>query len=619
MIASPRTFRILAIILAAGAGLVGAVALIGRLYGIETLRTLAPGLTPMQVTSATCVLALGIALCITARWPTTRSAILVGRALALAAIAVAVFTLAEYAFVWKVGIEEALFRGGLSQASSGRMGTNTAGAILLLGIATALITGASKSSIKVAQTLALGSAAVALTSLVGYIYSATDLYQMRSATPMAVNTAVALTMLCGALLWTKPYDGFMRAVHAADSAGLMLRRLIPAAIVVPVILGWLRLVGQRDGLYDTTFGAALLVLSTITIFVVLIVVNARSVKALDATRDDARAELEATFGSVERQVEERTHELHDALARLADSEQRLELATEGSNSGILDLDLVANSLFCNRRWHEMLGRRGERMSVSGFVELVHPDDREHAMALFVAHLKGQADFSAEVRMRHADGSYRWMLSRGRAVRDESGRAFRMLGSQTDITEIKALQDALRDASIRDGLTGLYNRTHFIERLASAARLAVRHKFPLSFCMCDVDRFKAINDTFGHQAGDSVIQAVGKAIAAEIRAEDVAARYGGDEFCIMFEATLPDQAAACAERIRAHVGNMPFFMNDGRPFSVSLSMGISELSAKSVPELIEAADQALYAAKSAGRNRIVLDSAPPVIRRTAAGD
>src|SRR5690348_3821032 len=280
------------------------------------------------------------------------------------------------------------------------------------------------------------------------MYSATYLYQVASTTPMAMNTAIAVLLLCGAVLWAKPYAGLMAAVHSADGAGLMLRSMIPAAVTTPVVLGWLSLSGERAGFYDITYGVALFVLSTITMFAILIALNSRSVRALDATRSRAQQDLQEAFVSVERRVVERTQELNDALGRLADSERRFELATEGSNSGILDLDIVADRLHCSRRWNEMLGRRGDQpLSTAAFTELVHPDEREIALKALIAHFKGTTEsFSVEVRMRHADGTYRWMLSRGRAVRNPNGRAIRMIGSQTDISEIKALQEALRDAS-----------------------------------------------------------------------------------------------------------------------------------------------------------------------------
>jgi diguanylate cyclase (GGDEF)-like protein/PAS domain S-box-containing protein len=617
MIANLRLFRGLARLAAAVAAGIGALALFGWTQGALWLTSVVPGLVPMKPNTSACIMAFSLALGIQSLWPSKPAAI-GARIIALASGAIAILTLAEYLFGWHLGIDQFLMLDQTRSGIPGRMGTNTAIALALIGIGVALEAGEADIVILRAHIVTLGAAVVALFTLVGYMYSATYLYQVASTTPMAMNTAIAILLLCGAVLWLKPDRGLMAAVHSADGAGLMLRSMIPAAVIIPVVLGWLALSGERAGFYDTTYGVSLLVLSTIAIFTLLTAGNSRSVRALDATRSRAQKDLEEALVSVEQRVVERTHELNEALARLADSEHRFELATEGSNSGVLDLDILSDKLHCSRRWNEMLGRGGDQpLNTAAFIELVHPDERTSAMRALLAHFKGSTEsFSIEVRMRHTDGTHRWMLSRGRALRDERGRAVRMIGSQTDISEIKALQEALRDASIRDGITGLYNRTHFVERLNAATHLAVRHDLPLSFCMFDIDHFKQVNDTYGHVVGDDVIRAVGAAIAAGIRAEDVGARYGGDEFCIMFEGTPAAGAAMCLERIKARVENTPFFSKDGRRFSTTLSFGVSNLADRSVPELIEAADRALYEAKSRGRSRIVVDTYTPPIRKHA---
>jgi diguanylate cyclase (GGDEF)-like protein/PAS domain S-box-containing protein len=541
--------------------------------------------------------------------PSGKSTVALVRALSILAVVVALLTLCEYLFRRDFGIDQAIFRDSLSPTFPGRMGLNTAVAIALLGAATMAISDDSESVIYRGQFLAVLAAIIPLFSLIGYIFSARIFYQMVSSTPMAIHTAVVLFGLCGAVLWTKPDLGLMTAMHADDSRGLMLRRMIPAAIVTPIVLGWVRLEGQRAGLYDTTFGLALLVTAMIFIFGLLIVMNARGISRSETAREQAYTDLRSAYSSVERHVVERTQELSEALSSLAQVRHRFELATNASDSGILDLDITTEEVLCSRRWCEMLGRSetGGQPSVAEFVGLIHPDDRDRGMQALFKHFKGEsADFSAELRMLHADGSYRWMLSRGMAVRDASGKAIRMIGTQTDITEIKRLQEALRNESIKDDLSGLYNRKHFVERLSSAVQAASRHDRPLSLCMCDLEGLKQINDRFGHQAGDSVIMALGKAITAEIRNEDVAARYGGDEFCIMLPETKAEFAASCLERIRGRVEGMLFFTPDNRRYSVTASFGVSDLAGRSVPQLMEAADAALYEAKRQGGNRVIVD-------------
>ena len=616
MIADVQMIRRLSAVAAAAAAGIAVLAIFGWTQGSLTLTSVVPGLAQMKPITSACVIVLAVSLAIQWAKPFSRVATIFSRAFALAAAGFAVLTLCEYQFGWKLGLDRFLVLDQSSSGIGGRMGWSTALALAFIGVGAVFQPSDREITIVRAHLMTLGAAVFALFTLVAYVYSATYLPPSQWTAPMPINTAAAIFLLCAALFWSKPDRGFMASVHAADGSGMILRRLIPGAVLVPVVLGWFGLVGQRDGYFDLTLAMALFSLATISIFVALIVVNARSVKTVDAERSRAQVDLQQAYFSVERRVAERTQELNDALNRLADSERRYDLATEGSNSGILDLDIAADQLHCSRRWNEMLGRAGEEpLSAAQFIELVHPGDREPAQKALIAHFKGfTPTFSAEVRMRHADGSYRWMLSRGRAMRDDAGRAVRMIGSQTDISEIKALQEALRDASIRDGLTGLYNRTHFTERLTAATYLAHRHGLPLSYAMFDIDRFKRVNDTYGHQIGDGVIKAVGAAIMAEIRGEDVAARYGGDEFCIMFEGAPAANAVACLERIKRRVENTPFFASENRRFSVTLSFGISDLNGKSVPEVIESADRALYEAKTKGRSLIVVDVGAAALSR-----
>ncbi len=159
------------------------------------------------------------------------------------------------------------------------------------------------------------------------------------------------------------------------------------------------------------------------------------------------------------------------------------------------------------------------------------------------------------------------------------------------------------AALLDGLTGAYNRRYLEERLDAELAFARRHDKPTSLILVDFDHFKRINDDFGHRAGDHVLQHAIALINAEVRAEDVVARYGGEEFAILCRHTSDEQAAILAERLRAHIAEERF-VHDGRQLPVTVSVGIADakaVGAQTVAAFVEAADQALYAAKAAGRN------------------
>jgi len=179
--------------------------------------------------------------------------------------------------------------------------------------------------------------------------------------------------------------------------------------------------------------------------------------------------------------------------------------------------------------------------------------------------------------------------------------------QDDIEE--DFQRQMFESASRDALTGLYNKRFLLERLQSEFAFALRHKAQLSLLIFDIDHFKRINDTYGHLAGDYVLSTLGQIITPMIRAEDILARFGGEEFVIMSRSTNPPSIAAVAERVRAGVERFPF-VHDGKTLRVTVSLGIAGMphdAIKTSEDLLGSADRALYEAKGSGRNRVVQSS------------
>jgi len=163
----------------------------------------------------------------------------------------------------------------------------------------------------------------------------------------------------------------------------------------------------------------------------------------------------------------------------------------------------------------------------------------------------------------------------------------------------------------DPLSGLFNRRHLLEQLEVAVAAAHRYGHPISLCICDLDDFKQVNDTHGHPAGDEVIRQFGRLILKEIRADDFGGRYGGDEFCIVLNHTPADAAREVVERLRTGLERLAFRDGRGGYFQISASFGVSGLDPEQPGKgvLIDAADQALYRAKEAGRNRVEVRTPP----------
>jgi len=174
-------------------------------------------------------------------------------------------------------------------------------------------------------------------------------------------------------------------------------------------------------------------------------------------------------------------------------------------------------------------------------------------------------------------------------------------------ELQEKNRMLEELSKKDGLTDLYNRRYFQERVTEEFSRARRYDFPMSFIIFDIDHFKKINDTHGHPAGDEVLRYIARMLASHIRDVDVAARYGGEEFGLILPHTKLSNAVNVAERIRQQIGAKPVELQSSSiPVTISLGVaGIPDNNPKSADELIQFADDALYKAKQAGRNRTVL--------------
>jgi diguanylate cyclase (GGDEF)-like protein len=179
----------------------------------------------------------------------------------------------------------------------------------------------------------------------------------------------------------------------------------------------------------------------------------------------------------------------------------------------------------------------------------------------------------------------------------------LLGTIVDITEQKRAQEVLRELATRDPLTGVYNRRHLEQALHQELVRAERHGRPLTVAMLDVDRFKRINDTYGHPTGDEVLREISERCQKTLRSTDLLGRYGGEEFVVIFaETELPD-ARIVSERLRAAIAERPVAVGD-RAIDATVSIGLAAFTSGQDPSLLlERADAALYAAKEGGRNLV----------------
>jgi diguanylate cyclase (GGDEF)-like protein/PAS domain S-box-containing protein len=319
-------------------------------------------------------------------------------------------------------------------------------------------------------------------------------------------------------------------------------------------------------------------------------------------RKKAEKEISRLNTSLEERVAERTEALRE-------SEERYALAARGSKDGLWDWNLVSGTVYFSQRWKNMLGFGEEEISDSPdeWFNRMHTEDAGRVNEQIKSYCAGEtAHFQSEYRMLHKDGSYRWMLSRGVAVRDERGRTTRIAGSQTDVTEDK----------VADPLTGLPNRLFLGEKLQQAiqrARDSRSHLFAILFL--DLDRFKIVNDSLGHKAGDLLLRAIAARLhsccvpSSNRPGKTVIARLGGDEFAVLLDEIANSRVATdFAAAIKSAMN--PAFDLDGRQVFATCSIGVALGGPESEPnDLLRDADIAMYHAKAQGKHRFeVFDAA-----------
>lgn len=292
-------------------------------------------------------------------------------------------------------------------------------------------------------------------------------------------------------------------------------------------------------------------------------------------------------------------EAHALQTAVRDSEQRYALAARASNDGMWERDLRTQDVYLSDRCLSMLGIESSPAEDrhASWVAHIHPEDLATLRAAMDPVIAGDAETaSCEYRVEGPDGTYRWVLSRALGVRLDSGVVERIVGSLSDVHERHSLEDQLRENALFDALTGLPNRRLFLSRLEQAVALSNRAGTPFAVIFLDLDGFKAINDSLGHQMGDRVLTEVGARIRKELREVDTGARFGGDEFAILLQDSDHAGALVLAERVTATLADVIHL--DGHDFTIGASVGVatSAVSYASAEDVLRDADTAMYRAK-----------------------
>jgi len=300
-------------------------------------------------------------------------------------------------------------------------------------------------------------------------------------------------------------------------------------------------------------------------------------------------------------------------AALQESEKKFRFMTENSSDVIWHMDQNYRFDYISPADERLRGFKREEVIGTTVWSLLKPEGIEHVKQV---NAKRLADEQAGMRtgtLRYEleqickDGRWLWTEISVTAHHDQNGDLTGYHGVTRDITESKRLHEELQEQATTDELTGVTNRRQFLTLASGELKRALRHKHPLVIALIDIDHFKSVNDSYGHVAGDQALLTFAKICQKNIRVIDIFARIGGDEFALLLPEASSDQAFVTIERIRKTL--LAQVMDSvGRPVSITISAGIAALldDQETFDALLSRADQALYRAKEAGRNRVVVD-------------
>jgi len=389
----------------------GLVVLSGWAFNVPTLTNIRPTLQSMKVNTALSFLCLGAGLWLAQNDKRQRSR----RILGLSVVVIAGLTLAEYAFHINLGIDQILFRNthipSLS-AYPGRMAIATATCLLLLGLAVTFL--GRKKAIALQHTFVVSCLAFSVVALCGYLYGAKSLYSITSFSTVGVHTAAGLFAASLAYFLARPDEGIVSVAASDTNSGLLLRTLFPAIIVVNILIGWLRLEGQRANLYDAPFGVALLVLVSIGCLTALTVLVARSMHRLESEHSRGEA------------------------ARI-----RSAAIVESSDDAIIGTDSSGTVTDWNKGAERLFGYLASEAIGKNISFLAAADQLDQAQRIFEKVTSRDVVRHHETVRRRKDGTQVEISLTASPIVDAEGRIVGVSGITRDITAQKGAEDALR--------------------------------------------------------------------------------------------------------------------------------------------------------------------------------
>jgi diguanylate cyclase (GGDEF)-like protein/PAS domain S-box-containing protein len=293
--------------------------------------------------------------------------------------------------------------------------------------------------------------------------------------------------------------------------------------------------------------------------------------------------------------------------QLATGKQRLTYILEGTNAGTWEWNVQTGEATFNERWADIIGYRLTELtpiSIDTWTSNVHPDDLEKSSHLLEKHFNGELEYyECDARMRHKKGHWVWVMDRGQvSTWTHDGKPLLVCGTHQDITERRLAEEKIRHLATHDALTNLPSLRLVKDRINVAISMARRNQEIAAILFIDLDSFKAINDRWGHEAGDTLLREVAQRLINCVRESDTVARIGGDEFLIALpELQAADDAAQVAQKLLYSLAQPFIFRKTSMTIGASIGISLYPNNGEDAQSLIKQADQAMYTIKKRGKN------------------
>ncbi|GJF17465.1 hypothetical protein NGTWS1803_05200 [Mycolicibacterium cyprinidarum] len=555
----------------------------GWAKGIEALTRGLPSWPQMTPWTALLLAGLAIAILVQSGRPWTPF-VWAGRGLAVVVGVLALGFLAQYATGFSFGIDTVWFSEpvqALQESWPGRPSPRTAASALLLAVAVGL-TRLDRPWVRVAWPVLVAAAAtLPLVAVLAYLFDTLSMVGVTRSTGMGISTALGLLLLSVATLMARP-DRNPAAWLLARPDRRTLIRLIAITAGLPILVGLSRLLFLTLGLRDDPAWVLSIAVSTIVLGMATFYLSQHEQKLLidKEVLSSQRADAEARYRILADNAVDIVVHLHGTVVHL-------------HGTAVAWVSPSVQTAF---------GDPPQQWIGSDFSSRIHPDDREEAVAALQTIAPGNPVVT-RFRIGTADHTHHWVEGHGKSYVDAEGNTDGVIVALRVVDDQVQTEQQLQKLARFDPLTGLVNRGEALARLETALTHPRSSGSHLGLLFCDVDRFKAVNDTWGHAVGDLVLSTLAARIRQCVRQGDTVGRTGGDEILVQ----LPnlhslEEAVQIAEKIRAHAAEP--IDQDGKTIYTTVSIGVTlAVPGESILALTARADKAMYQAKDAGRNTV----------------